>query len=420
MKFSRRTAAAIGCTSFIGLAVGTPRAWGDPQLEARLAQAGPVSGITKADLPTPALLLDLALFEQNVATMATHVSTHGKQLRPHAKTHKCPEIAHRQRAAGAIGVCVATVPEALVMARAGVKGILLASPIASPNKAKQLAKLVQEGGSLLVTVDHPDTVSMYQQAAEWADVELDVLVDLDVGDQRTGAVPDERALRLGEAVVAASRLRLRGLQAYSGGSSHVIGFKERSQHSQAALAAAAKMRHRFQQAGLPAEILSGASTGTYNIDSQLPELSELQCGSYAAMDAEYQQIGGVDGDVFTDFAPALSVLTSVVSVNHPGFVTVDAGFKASATDRPIVPQPKNLPSVSYRFRGDEFGILSWDAPQQVLHRGDRVELIPAHCDPTINLYDRIFACRGEQVEAIWSVMDRLQPYHMLGNAARKS
>lgn len=406
MRFTRRAAGLWAGSGLIGFVSANRRSWADP-LADRLAHPGPVEGVTKDDLPTPALLLDLDHFEQSVAKMAAHVAARGKQLRPHAKTHKCVEIARRQLGAGAIGVCVATVPEAVLMTRAGIPGVLLASPIASPAKARRLAGLVHDGGSLMVTVDHPDAVAMYERAAESAGVELDVLVDLDVGDRRTGTLPDESALRLGDAVERSPRLRLRGLQAYSGGSSHVIGFAQRREHSERALAPAAAMRARFRRSGLPAEILSGASTGTYSIDSQMEELSELQCGSYIAMDVEYRDIGGEDGGPYADFAPALSVLVTAVSGNHSGQVTVDGGFKAFATDRAFGPEVKERPEINYRFRGDEFGVLSWDDGQAPLRRGDRLELIPPHCDPTINLYDRIFACRGHRVEAVWPVMDRL-------------
>jgi 3-hydroxy-D-aspartate aldolase len=402
MLLSRRslglfTSAAAACWT-----LGGPRTAG----AGPIAAGADVVGAPKTELPTPALVLDLDRFEANVARLSAHAAATGKRLRPHAKTHKCVAIARRQQAAGAIGVCVATVPEAEVMARGGIGGILLASPLASPGKARRIAELSREH-TVTVAVDHPDAVAAYQHAADAAGTTLDVLVDLDLGDGRTGATSAEAALRLGEAVTRSSRLRLRGLQGYSGGSSHVRGFAARRDHSLAALAPIVALKQRFAAAGLPADILSGGSTGTWDIDATVPEVTELQCGSYVAMDAEYQGIGGPAGDVFDAFAPALGVLVTVVGTNHAGRATVDGGFKAFATDRPIGPVCRDLPGVTYRFRGDEFGILSWaDGPPPV-QRGDRVELIPPHCDPTVNLYDRIHACRGDRVEAVWSVMDRL-------------
>lgn len=174
-----------------------------------------------------------------------------------------------------------------------------------------------------------------------------------------------------------------------------------------ALARLVALKERFAAAGLPAEILSGGSTGTWDIDSTVPELTELQCGSYVAMDAECRGIGGPTGDVCDAFAPALGVLVTVVSTSHAGRATVDGGFKAFATDRPIGPVCRDLPAVAYRFRGDEFGILSRDDGPPPVRRGDRVEPIPPDCDPTVNLDDRIHACRGDGVEAVWSVTEPL-------------
>jgi D-serine deaminase-like pyridoxal phosphate-dependent protein len=390
------------------LGAALPQCQAQEKIEARVNKGEASEGVMKLDLPTPALLLDLDIFERNVANMAAYASQHGKALRPHAKTHKCTEIAKRQIQAGAVGVCVATVPEARVMARAGINEVLLASPIASPSKATQLAELARNGCAIIVAVDHLQQVEMYERAAAELGVSLGVLVDLDVGDKRTGAMPGEDAVKLADQVMRSKHLTLRGLQAYSGGSSHVPGFAERKNHSHQALAAAVATRERFHRSGLPADILSGTSTGTYNIDSELEGMTEMQAGSYVAMDVDYRRIGGQSGELYDDFGPALTVLATVVSANHRGQATIDAGFKAFATDRPFGPETKNLAGVSYRFRGDEFGILSWDGNDPPVQLGDQVELITPHCDPTVNLYDRIYACRGDKVEGIWSVMERLR------------
>ena len=294
------------------------------------------------------------------------------------------------------------------MSEGGLNGILLCSPISTPSKADRIAALGRDGRDVLVAVDHRQQVEMYARAAAKAGSKLRVLVDLDVGDHRTGIEPGEPAVKLAEAVMQSKHLVLCGLQAYSGGSSHVIGFTQRRERSQKALATAAETRDRFRRSGLPSEILSGASTGTYNIDTELAEMTELQAGSYVAMDVDYRKVGGRDGDVFDDFGAALTVLATVVSANHKSFVTIDAGFKAFATDRPFGPETKGLKGVHYTFRGDEFGTLSWESDTPPVQLGDRLELLAPHCDPTVNLYDRIYACRGEQVEAVWSVMDRLR------------
>ena len=349
--------------------------------------------LTKQQIPTPALLLDLDKFETNLARMAARIQESGKSLRPHAKAHKCPEIAKRQIAAGAIGVCVATVAEAELMAAAGIPGLLLTSPVADPIK---MARIVRTGA--MVVVDHPQQVAAYDEvmgeAARASKRKLDVLVDLDVGDHRTGARSPEDAAEIAEAVDQATHLELRGIQAYSVLGSHAGGLEERKRVSRESFQVASRALGIMLRRGLSTEIVTGGSTGTWEIDTTVPDLTELQAGSYLLMDLAYRREG-------LDFQHALSVMATVVSANHAGFVTVDAGYKAFATDRGYGPEPVNLPGSSYRWGGDEFGYV--DMPDGLPKLGGRLEFIPPHCDPTTNLYDRIYACRGEQVEAVWPV-----------------
>ena len=345
--------------------------------------------LTKQQLPTPALLLDLDKFETNLARMAARIKESGKSLRPHAKAHKCVEIARRQIAAGAIGVCVATVAEAELMASAGIPGLLLTSPVADPLK---MARIVNTGA--MVVVDHLQQAAWYDQAARAAGKKLDVLVDLDVGDHRTGARSPEDAAEVAEAVDLAANLELRGLQAYSVLGSHAGGLEERKRVSNESFRIASRALGIMLRRGLSTEIVTGGSTGTWEIDTAVADLTELQAGSYVLMDLAYRREG-------LDFENALTVLATVVSANHPGFVTVDAGFKAFATDRGYGPEAVDLPGSTYRWGGDEFGYVDVSAGLPQL--GARLEFIPPHCDPTTNLYDRIYACRGEQVEAVWPV-----------------
>lgn len=320
--------------------------------------------------------------------MAAQVKECGKALRPHAKAHKCPEIARRQIAAGAIGACVATVAEAELMHAAGIAGLLLTSPLADPAK---MARLAATGA--MVVVDHAQQVAWYEEAAAAAGRKLEVLVDLDVGDHRTGARSKEHALELAEAVDQAPHLELRGLQAYSVAGSHAGGREERERISRRVFCGVEEVIGAMLRRGLACDIISGGSTGTWDIDTAVPELTELQAGSYVFMDVAYQREG-------IDFAPALSVLATVVSANHSGFVTVDAGFKAFATDRGYGPTVLTPAGASYRWGGDEFGYvdLNGAAPPRL---GARIRFQPPHCDPTVNLYDRIYACRGDAVEEVW-------------------
>ena len=341
--------------------------------------------LTKKQIPTPALLLDLDLLESNLARMARRAKESGKKLRPHAKAHKCVEIARRQIDRGACGVSVATVAEAELMAKNGIPGILLTSPLGDPAK---IARIAATGA--MAVVDHVRQVEWYEAAASRP---LDLLIDLDVGDHRTGASSPAQALQIARAIGNSSQLCLRGLQAYSVSGSHGATSEERKHISQSAFQTAAAIRDLLTKEGFATEILTGGSTGSWDIDLDLPDVTEIQAGSYVMMDLAYRRIG-------IDFEHAMTILATVVSANHDSFVTVDAGFKAFSTDRGYGPEPVGL-DAKYRWGGDEFGFLDTR-----LNLGDRVEFIAPHCDPTVNLYDRIYACRGESVDAIWPVMER--------------
>jgi D-serine deaminase-like pyridoxal phosphate-dependent protein len=345
--------------------------------------------MTKSQLPTPALLLDLDKFEINLARMAKQIANTGKSIRPHAKAHKCVEIARRQIEAGAIGVCVATVPEAELMAKAGIRGLLLTSPVADPLK---IARIVQTGA--MAVVDHLRQVAWYQEAALATNGVVDILVDLDVGDHRTGAATLEQALEIAEAVERTSHLRLRGLQAYSVYGSHGTGREERFRVSMETYARARAVRDAMAHKGLCTDILTGGSTGTWDIDTEIPELTEIQAGSYVLMDMAYRRAG-------LDFEQAVTVLATVISANHATCVTIDAGTKAFATDRGYGSEPAQSMGLKYRFGGDEFGYLELDGASSLPALGQKIEMVPPHCDPTANLYDTIYACRGDMVEAVW-------------------
>ncbi|MBX6311444.1 MAG: DSD1 family PLP-dependent enzyme [Isosphaeraceae bacterium] len=362
---------------------------------------------TKADLPTPALLLDLDAFEANLKTLAAQCQRSGCGARPHAKTHKCPEIARRQVAAGALGISVATVSEAEAMAAGGIPSILLTSPILDPRKIARMAALAKAGTEVLLAVGHPREMQLLAEAAEAGQVTLDVLLDLDVGDGRFGIPPGEPALDLARMAAKSKHLRLRGIQAYSGLSSHVVGFEARDRSSRAAMGKAIAMREQLEKARLGAGILSGGSTGTYNIDSTISGVTELQVGSYVFMDVGYRRIGSQDGSpTYTDFRPSLTVLTTVVSASHPDRVTVDAGIKAFSTDTSDAPEAKDWPGLTYRRFGDEFGLITAAPGARLPRLGDRLEFYVPHCDPTVNLYDRLYAMRGDRVEAIWPITAR--------------
>lgn len=354
------------------------------------------------DLPTPALLLDAETFESNIRSMAGFVARYGKKLRPHAKAHKCIQIARRQIAAGAAGVCVATVSEAELMVGGGIQSILLTSPIADRLKCRRIAALATVAPDVAVVVDHEEQTRLYADEAARANTKLNVFVDLDVGDHRTGIAPGKPALRLAQQILDHRTLTFGGLQAYSVRASHMTEAEGRAEYSTTALNAALETKMLLEVHGIETPSITGASSGTYAADAALPYITELQAGSYALMDGAYARIGGVD------FGHALTILATVISANHADRVTVDAGFKAFATDRPFGPDVVDIPGARYGWAGDEFGYVFFDHSPNRLGLGDRVRFIPPHCDPTVNLYDRIHVCHGDEIQEIWPVMDR---YH---------
>jgi 3-hydroxy-D-aspartate aldolase len=292
------------------------------------------------------------------------------------------------------------------MAAGGVKGVLLTSPIVERAKVARMVALARQEGAVLLALGHGRQVELLAEAAEASHANVDVLVDIDVGDRRTGVLPGEPALELARQISKRKPLRLRGIQAYSGRSSHTKGFEARQKVSQDALAKALETRSLFTKAGLEVAILSGGSTGTYNIDTAIKGVTELQVGSYIFMDVEYRAIGGRNGQIYTDFQPSLTVLTSVVNATHADRVSLDAGTKAFATDVPYKPEAIGWPGLSYNRGGDEFGILTAESGAKLPKLGERLEFLVPHCDPTVNLYDRIYAMRGDKVEAVWPVMAR--------------
>ena len=362
--------------------------------------------MNRHEVPTPALLVDLDRFERNVQKMATFAKSVGKRLRPHAKTHKCPEVARRQIAAGAAGVCVAKVAEAEVMAAAGVRNILITTEVVGPEKIGRLLGVLERQPETMVVVDHPDNVRELGAAMTRAQRVLNVLVDVDVGGRRTGVAPGDPALALARAVVHEPSLNLRGLQGYAGHCAHVMGWEERRRSSRRFMGRLMKTRELFERNGLMVDVVTGGSTGTFDIDSELDGLTELQSGSYCVMDLDYRRIGSRGGADNDAFEMALTVLATVISVPSAEMAMIDAGLKAFSTDKPIVPEAVEWPGVEYSWAGDEHGRLTVTEPGRLPPLGERMEFFPPHCDPTINLYDRLYAMRGDKVEGIWEIAGR--------------
>jgi 3-hydroxy-D-aspartate aldolase len=362
---------------------------------------------SRAALDTPALCIELPALERNIAAMAAHARAVGVALRPHAKTHKSVAVARLQQAAGAVGISCATLGEAETMAAGGLKGVLVTSPQVTPAKLARLVALgaAQQGG-LAVVVDHPRNVDDLGAAAEAAGTTLDVLVDCAAGHHRTG-VADAAAFRaLVERVLRTKGLRFAGVQHYSGNLQHVA---ERAKRREAALARLAILREwldDLRRSGIEAPIVTGAGTGTFDLDPEARVFTELQAGSYVFMDVEYQDALR-DGRNALPFETALFVQTAVVSVNaaaSQGWVTADGGLKCFATDGPLPEILSGAPPGSrYEFFGDEHGKVILPPGAAPPEPGARIECLTPHCDPTVNLHDVYHVLRGDTLVDIWPV-----------------
>jgi D-serine deaminase-like pyridoxal phosphate-dependent protein len=356
----------------------------------------------RADIPTPALLLDLDAFEDNIRKMASHLQARNKGFRPHGKTHKCPEIGRALIGAGAVGICAARLSEAEVFADHGIRGLLVTTAVIGRDKIARAVALERKAPGTMFVVDDEQNVREIDEAAKGG-APIALLIDLYFG--RTGIEPGEPALQLAKLIDSLPNVTLQGLQSYDGQAAHTTPFTARGARTNGNMAKAAETRRMIEAAGIPCAIVTGGSTGTYRFDSENPGMTELQPGSFIFMDLDYGKIGGPDSAEYRDFKNALTVVTTVVST-PPGFAIVDGGYKAFSTDRPFTPQPIDLPGIDYGWAGDEHGRLDVSKSSRRLKVGDRIEFIPPHCDPTVNLYDRIHALRGDRVEAVWPIAAR--------------
>ena len=365
----------------------------------------PLIGIAggRQSLDTPALLLDLGALARNIERMAAFAKARGVGLRPHVKTHKSVEIARRQVAAGAIGVSCVTLGEAEVMVKAGIPGVLITSPAVTPSKIARVVKLARLAGpgGMMVVVDDPRNAADLAEATLGLTHPLEVLVDYGAGYNRTGAASEAQVLELARRIAAEPRLKLRGLQAYAGNLQHITDRQQRS-------AAAASLRETIahivaeaKRSGIHLEIVTGAGTGTHDLDAERDAFTELQAGSYVFMDAEYAQVLAGPGQA-SPFEVSLFVQTAVVSTHAADWVTVDGGTKCFATDSGVPLVARGADAASrYAFFGDEHGKLLFAGARPTL--GDRIEFVTPHCDPTVNLHDAYHVVDGDTLVAIWPV-----------------
>lgn len=355
-----------------------------------------------SEIDTPALIVDLAAFERNLVKMANLATTAGVRLRPHAKTHRCATIAHKQIQYGAVGQCCQKVSEAEVLVHNGVRDVLVTNQIIDPRKLRRLAALAKSA-RVALCFDAFEPVTEASLAASEYGVVLDAFVEIDVGMGRCG-VPPSDALALAMAIDQSAGLRFAGLQAYHGSAQHMKNHDERKAAIESAARAVRSSKESIEQAGLICETVGGGGTGTFRFEAASGLWNELQCGSYLFMDGEYASILDHDRQPYSEFEQSLFVLTSVTSTAVPGRAIVDAGLKSYTLE-------KGLPAVhlrnDIRFIGasDEHGTLALNAGSRAA-LGARLRLVPSHCDPTINLHDHFVCVRDDRVEAIWPISAR--------------
>ena len=377
------------------------------------------------EIPTPALVVDVAAMERNIRRMADYFATRSCKLRPHFKAHKTPEVARRQLAAGSCtGLTCATIGEAEVVVAEGVtRDVLIANEIVGAGKADRAARLAARS-DLIVAVDSDIGLDDLAAAAKRAGSEIGVLVDVGVGLPRCGVAPGEPAVALARRVEATPGVRLRGVMGYEG---HVVGIEDRTERE----AKAAKSMDRLlstarmiREAGLRCDIVSAGGTGTFDITGAMEGITEIQAGSYVLMDTAYANgiylklIGeGVEpmearrradeASADRPFELALSIVATVLSRPRPEQCAADAGLKAASVDHGN-PSVKGVPGAQVLFLSDEHASIGLPA-ESTLGPGDRIELWPSHVDPTINLHDVMYAVEGDEVVGVWPIAGRGYP-----------
>lgn len=359
------------------------------ETRALVGQAG-----SRDRIPTPAAVLDLDAFDRNVAKMQARADAAGLKLRPHAKSHKCAFLARRQLEAGAVGICCAKLAEAEALAADGIGAILVTSPVAGEGSARRAARLAAELPDFRIVVDHPDGAA---ELAAAATSPIQVIIDVDVGLGRTGVGSPGQAAEVARAVAAHPNLRLLGVQGYGGAWQHIQGANARAAAVATGMARLTAAIAAIRAAGGSVKVVTGGGTGTFAADAAQGVLNEVQPGSYAFMDRDYRNALKDDPD--GAFEHSLTIAATVISANHPRWVTIDAGLKALSTDGPE-PEPLSgkFAGCAYRFFGDEHGLLM--RPAAPVARGERVALVHGHIDPTLDRYDVLHLVQGDVLVGI--------------------
>src|SRR5260221_7768453 len=361
-------------------------------------------GMKLDEVDTPALILELDAFERNLRRLPERVAGHPVRLRPHAKTHKCPMIALQQIALGSVGVCWQKVSEAEAMVQGGVADVLISNEIVGAPKLRRLAALARTA-RIAVCVDDETQIAALDQVARDFDVTVSVLVEVNMGGDRCGVEPGEPALRLASSIARRPSLRFGGLQAYHGSAQHLRSPAERRAAISQAVERAGSTKALIEAHGIPCPTVTGAGTGTFALEAASGVYDELQCGSYIFMDADYGRNLDEDGRPVSQFEHSLFVWATVMSRPNDERAILDAGLKALSVDSgmPIV---HGFDEADYSRASDEHGKVLLKRATNALRVGDKVKLVPGHCDPTVNLYDWYVGVRNDRVEAVWPITAR--------------
>ena len=367
-------------------------------------------GMDAADIQTPCLVLDLDALERNIKKMGDYAKSHGMRHRVHGKMHKSVDVALLQdQLGGACGVCCQKVSEAEVFARGGIKDVMVSNQVRDPRKIDRLARMPKLGARTLCCVDDPANVADLSAAAQKHGTQIECLVEIDCGAGRCGVTTTQEVVNIAKMIDAAEGLKFAGIQAYQGAMQHLDNYDERQGKTQIAIDMVKDAIAGLKANGLVCDIVGGGGTGSYYFESNSGAFNELQCGSYAFMDADYGRILDKDGNRIDqgEWENALFILTSVMSHAKPDKAIVDAGLKAQSVDSGL-PTVFGRTDVSYVKCSDEHGVVA--DPDGVLKVNDKLKLVPGHCDPTCNVHDWYVGVRGGKVETLWPVSARGKAY----------
>ena len=363
-----------------------------------------VPGMREEEIDTPALIIDLDAFGSNLDTMAALLAPTGVKLRAHAKTHKSPVIARLQMARGAVGNCVQKVTEAEVLAWGGIPDILVSNEVVGAAKLSRLCALSRIA-KIAVCADDAGQVAAIEAAAADAGIRMTVLVEIDVGAGRCGVQPGPDAVTLAMRIAGSRHLIFGGLQAYHGSAQHKRTPAERRTLIAGAVDGSRRTEEQLRQQGLDCAIVGGAGTGTFEIEATSGVYTEMQAGSYVFMDADYARNLDEAGAPVRMFRHALFVLSSVMSQAQPGVAVLDAGHKAVAVDSGL-PTVWERPDIHYTSASDEHGKLQFGSETAAPKLGEKLRLVPGHCDPTVDKFDWYVGVRAGRVECLWPVAAR--------------